>query len=634
MTATRCARNLELERAILDALEDDSGYLVYGDWLSMQGDPRGELVTLQQQRALRPDDQDLIEAERALLQQYARHLFGDAAKHLARFAVTWRLGFTESLRVFDESRATRGALQVAAPLLAHPSCAFLRYLSIGALSDGRDKGWRALVAQPWPPSLRELLIEADLRSAELKLLRERLEQLTGLYLGNAALNDGGPGSTLSLGERNLQRLLAPGRLLPQVLERRWPRLRELALTGRVTALRGDVDQIFPALRTLVLPALGSAAAPLVPEVLLARLERVEWLLGFPSEVDDDALALLEHVASCSRASLAVEGLSAAARLRVQRLLGSRLEPTVADLVPAVAEACPEGEPARSRLLRFAAAPREGGAQLAELLRCPSAGHVLYNTGARLLLSGHLELGKPLAKAALAMPDREFAAEAWSNAGIACELTGELDGAAAISRAGLQRYPKDPNLYSTLIASLRKSGHLDESLAEVERAQRFAWGASGEAEACLDDCMETLRQADRVGDALVLCAERSGARPTPRLRARRALLWLAAGKQAAGRRELAAASRAAHAEPTLHYARAVLYAHDGELDSALEALREARASGYGDWHFVARDPALAQLRELPGFKELSTPAPGTYAAPGTYEHTPDPAWHFFPAAQPP
>ena len=46
MTATT-ASNPELEAAILEAPDNVDAYLVYGDWLQAQGDPRGELMALQ-----------------------------------------------------------------------------------------------------------------------------------------------------------------------------------------------------------------------------------------------------------------------------------------------------------------------------------------------------------------------------------------------------------------------------------------------------------------------------------------------------------------------------------------------------------------------------------------------------------
>ena len=42
-------RNAELEQAILDERDDPAPYRVYADWLESRGDPRGELIALQQQ---------------------------------------------------------------------------------------------------------------------------------------------------------------------------------------------------------------------------------------------------------------------------------------------------------------------------------------------------------------------------------------------------------------------------------------------------------------------------------------------------------------------------------------------------------------------------------------------------------
>src|SRR5687767_3359435 len=47
--------NPELEKRILANPDDAEAYLVYGDWLQSQGDPRGELVVLQHQILQKPE---------------------------------------------------------------------------------------------------------------------------------------------------------------------------------------------------------------------------------------------------------------------------------------------------------------------------------------------------------------------------------------------------------------------------------------------------------------------------------------------------------------------------------------------------------------------------------------------------
>ena len=60
------ARNPELESVVAASLDDPASYLVYADWLTSQGDPRGELIVVQHRLSRQPD-QALSARERELL---------------------------------------------------------------------------------------------------------------------------------------------------------------------------------------------------------------------------------------------------------------------------------------------------------------------------------------------------------------------------------------------------------------------------------------------------------------------------------------------------------------------------------------------------------------------------------------
>jgi uncharacterized protein (TIGR02996 family) len=92
--------NPELEARILANPDDLSAYLVYGDWLSERGDPRGELIAVQAKLREKPGDRDLETQEAKLLGENRETWLGDlAAKEGPKdLVVTWRLGFLDSVR--------------------------------------------------------------------------------------------------------------------------------------------------------------------------------------------------------------------------------------------------------------------------------------------------------------------------------------------------------------------------------------------------------------------------------------------------------------------------------------------------------------------------------------------------------
>ena len=53
---------------------DAEPYLVYADWLQQNGDPRGELITLQHQREVDRENKKLRTAETALIGRHGNYL--------------------------------------------------------------------------------------------------------------------------------------------------------------------------------------------------------------------------------------------------------------------------------------------------------------------------------------------------------------------------------------------------------------------------------------------------------------------------------------------------------------------------------------------------------------------------------
>jgi uncharacterized protein (TIGR02996 family) len=181
------AGNPELEQAILANPDDESAYLVYGDWLQTQGDPRGELITVSAQAA-RTNDPKLKAAAGELFAGHEAHFLGPLAKYRKTFdgsdrdTMTWRWGFVESLRIaFDhysneELEVDLG--DVLATFLAHPSCRFVTEVVVGLNRQDPDQEYQsvldALAKRPPPaPSVRRRRYAACLSATSSILTRRR-----------------------------------------------------------------------------------------------------------------------------------------------------------------------------------------------------------------------------------------------------------------------------------------------------------------------------------------------------------------------------------------------------------------------------------------------------------------------------
>ena len=157
----KAAANPKLEAAIAADADNADPYLVYGDWLQAQGDPRGELVAIQHALANKPPAarrRKLAAAERDLLTRYDVHfvpepLGAQMAAHeqrrppkkqawqqhgweRGRSRITWRNGFIDSAFVshYFPDDDPYEIPEVLEGLLRHPSGRFLRELTIGPLN--------------------------------------------------------------------------------------------------------------------------------------------------------------------------------------------------------------------------------------------------------------------------------------------------------------------------------------------------------------------------------------------------------------------------------------------------------------------------------------------------------------------
>jgi len=170
--APKAASNPELERAILDAPDDERNYAIYADWLQAEGDPRGELIAL----ALAGKKK---EADKLLAAHADFFLPGPGKKkrkssdeddddgegggdlwEMLRKGYTWHNGFIRSLKIkptYDdyESGVDQDAIiEALGAVLAHPSGRFLREVTLGLLdfeSDNDYTGFLKFVDKARPP---------------------------------------------------------------------------------------------------------------------------------------------------------------------------------------------------------------------------------------------------------------------------------------------------------------------------------------------------------------------------------------------------------------------------------------------------------------------------------------------------
>jgi uncharacterized protein (TIGR02996 family) len=127
-------RNPELERVIADNPDDKGGYLVYADWLTQQGDPRGELIVVQ--------SEGKVEREAELLGSHpfmrgigrSQRDWGEAGSGVAD--ATWRWGFWSRLKIFnviDWMDSEFPTKQVLDRLFTNPAAIVLQELEVGVV---------------------------------------------------------------------------------------------------------------------------------------------------------------------------------------------------------------------------------------------------------------------------------------------------------------------------------------------------------------------------------------------------------------------------------------------------------------------------------------------------------------------
>ncbi len=281
----RVARDPELERAIEADLDDDAGFLVYADWLSSQGDVRGELIRAQLELEQHPEDKPLTATRDTLLSKFAKELLGPLAKHsiirdpnayLPGFR--WRRGFICAARLWRFSRepTMEGLLSM---LLEHPAGRFLERLVLGRPFWGDRASYQATL------SVLEARAPRTLRSIELAEGEDafpgdiagflRLPHLRRLVVHNQPL------SIEDLDESHVEELaLDVGQMpsddvLSALARIRWPKLRRLTVPVGVVPVLGAIFSNAPTLRRLGVSYLSETAAAVLGKA--AFLDRLDEL---------------------------------------------------------------------------------------------------------------------------------------------------------------------------------------------------------------------------------------------------------------------------------------------------------------------------------------------------------------------
>lgn len=283
--------NSDLEAAIAANPEDLEAYRVYADWLTAQGDVRGELVLADLAVLRRPDDGRAGFVASTLRKTFGKLLLGPVfawrtveVQQAGYFGMeargfipglSWHLGFLRAARLARTSLPTKLHTMVEA-LLTHPCGHLLEHLVLGpsAHFDGEDYSETLRVLEgSRPATLRALSVGEGYDSLMDVSGFFRLPGLERLRLFDRGLELGQPGE-LQLRAFALEAPAASAGFAEWVHGTRWPKLEALTIpAGLLTAFAQGVEP--EKLRALCLTSVTDrhvealANSPLAPR--LSRL---------------------------------------------------------------------------------------------------------------------------------------------------------------------------------------------------------------------------------------------------------------------------------------------------------------------------------------------------------------------------
>jgi uncharacterized protein (TIGR02996 family) len=303
------AEALSFEAAITKAPDVADAYQVYGDWLSTQGDPLGELVAVQTRLTDKPRDGTLLAKQRELLDRHSSAWLGLLAGEEG-FDAEWRWGFIEVVELGVDEPCSVDPVDALRALFRLPTARFLRELTLGDFGEegsgelDLEEAVKALAKSPPPPTLRRLVFEAKrakLATIELGDISPMLAKLP--QLEDLAIKAG----VITLGKIDLPELTsfklmtrATKAVVKQVATARWPKLTSLVLGFGKTAGGATAADLRPILEGTGLPALtnlglrglpfADAVVAMLPSAkILPRLHSLDLSKGRLSNGDAQAL---------------------------------------------------------------------------------------------------------------------------------------------------------------------------------------------------------------------------------------------------------------------------------------------------------------------------------------------------------
>jgi uncharacterized protein (TIGR02996 family) len=337
----------DLFAAIVAAPDDDAPRLVYADWLTERGDPRGELIILQCRLAGGDTDDALFDRESTLLAKHQRRWLGEAGLKTG----TLRRGFVEIATLGSKAFLKARDQLEATSVLRDLTLVLVPSSDVGAIKNARVlQRLERLCFQSSPQfqftsqdastlarsanlaSLRHLVLTRHpIANAGVCALAEALPRLRHLEIedcGVTSLNGFAPGPELEAIDLSHNAIFESDvRLLCKVA----PSLVELRLwrTELSPAAQGHLSDSLPKLRRLTLArsgvtASGIASLGALPLVELSLLGNTIDMRGMTALLEASFIDMLEAL-ELSHTGIGNAGLTALAKAAPPRLSNLRVK---------------------------------------------------------------------------------------------------------------------------------------------------------------------------------------------------------------------------------------------------------------------------------------------------------------------
>lgn len=345
--------NPELEAAIGKNLDDPSGYLVYADWLSSQGEARGELIVLHHQAFEAKDEakkKELTKAANALIKKHKERLLGPLASFEEgekKLELDWHLGFIRGAKMSWEMWDDGGgedarAKKALAALIALPAAKFVRALRFGPFPGEEESNFQPLVealeANP-PPHLEELILgdlgDWDISMTNTGAAGDAIAKLTTLKRLTLRAGQIGFASNLSMPALRELSIETGGLTLnniKQIISLKAPNLERLSIWfgDENYGASGALKDVMPILNGTQFPKLkhlgimnctfvNEVVAALPKSKILKQLESLDLSMGCLSDASIDAMLASNAFGHLQLLELTENALTEASEKKVGRL---------------------------------------------------------------------------------------------------------------------------------------------------------------------------------------------------------------------------------------------------------------------------------------------------------------------------